>query len=74
MALLISIEASCFQMDSASCSKLVNSENKELKRIVLYLSNDSKSGSSSLRQSYGHGFFFFFFADSFQTLNYSLGM
>jgi len=60
MALLISIEASCFQMDSASCSKLVNSENKELKRIVLYLSNDSKSGSSSLRLFYGLFFFFFF--------------
>lgn len=47
MALLIAIEASCFQMDSASSSKLVNSENKELKMTVLYLSNDSKSGSSS---------------------------
>jgi hypothetical protein len=53
MALLTTIDASHYQKESASRSKLGNRENRELKRLSCSISYDSKCDSSSRGKAKG---------------------
>lgn len=55
MALLTAIEESHYQNDLASSSKLVNRENKDLKRLSCSVNYDLKGGSSNRGKIKGRG-------------------